>query len=127
MQERGRLVLVPQALTRDWGGSMPAARMVAMHSAPALIGAAMDLTVGRMKHMSMGPPQECSAPPSQCDRDGMIAEDYFPPSADTPDHDAVTLLQRADGSWKLDKALAKAVGLTVKRMQAPGEKARWRH
>ncbi len=121
-QERGRLVLVPQALTRDWGGLMPAARMVAMHAAPALIGAAMDLTVGRMKHMSMGPPQEYGPLPSQPDRGHEFPYDDFPPNVRTPDHDAVTLLQRADGSWALDKALAKAVGLKLKTLQHLAQK-----
>jgi hypothetical protein len=127
-QERGRLVLVPQALTRDWGGVVLASmapgmaisrsvrhRMVAMDS--------MDSSMGNVR-ACMGPPQEYGPLPSQPDRGQDFPDEYFPPKVRTPDHDAVTLLQRADGSWKLDNALAKAVGVKLKTLQRLAEMLR---
>ncbi len=125
MQERGRLVLVPQALTRDWGGLMPAAMapVTSLLSSSRQMMADMDSFDFSEDDVRacMGPPP--ASPPSadRFDSTAKSVERHYSPDIHTQDHDAVTLLQRADGSWKLDKALAKAVGLKLKTLQGLAE------
>jgi len=126
-KERGRLVLVPQALTRGWGRMQAAA----MASAPRM-GAGVSFMRGPVQEMappdeyfsvdycvdlgefdsSMGPPQ---APPAS------PMEEYEPRKSRRGrrgrGYDAVVMLQRADGSWALDDRLAEAAELRYHRVR----------
>lgn len=93
-QERGQLVLVPQELTRGWGHLWQA----------------------------MGPVHLCMAPrlPSFAQaRACKVAEEPRGTwrARGAPAYERLAMLQRADGSWLPDAALAKAIGSSLARLR----------
>jgi len=116
-RQRGQLVLVPQALTRDWGGLIAASAVdhrISMGSAPR----------GRWL-LSMD--QRMPLPDGFAESDACYDQTAAQPRARmhlfqllrarSVADDRLTVLQRADGSWPLDQSLSKAVGVGLAKLR----------
>jgi len=130
-QERGRLVLVPQALTRDWGGLASGMVMCSLDIADSL-AAPMAARASRP-----APSASAGFPDSG---DGAFEAEYFDSGesydagartgpamsrrrssrisiAQEPALDRLVRLQRADGSWALERELADALAARLASLQ----------
>jgi hypothetical protein len=121
VQQRGQLVLVPQALTRDWGGiarlSMPPARCLSVSMADRAMPAAsggIEYDVHASRDTYQQSMEPAAAPPESSSRADRISyRRAFRHSPRDAGADVLTLLQRADGSWGLEEDLARAVGVKL--------------
>jgi len=108
-QERGQLVLVPQALTRGWHGAMPSP--IQARSITTACGARFS---ERPRPQAMEYMRPSGVPDRAWNSARRVDGPQGPPPAwlDRP-FAMVVQAQRADGSWRLDDRLATALGIGV--------------
>ena len=120
-QERGQLVLVPQALTRDWGAAQIRGMNLLMNESVRYCCLADEPPTEFVSASGIATPAHARRRGPSASRqiaDFELPEGLFALEAPLAEHNRVSLLQHADGSWNLDDRLASAIGTTSRKLRS---------